>query len=451
MEKEKQSVSRRKFLGTAAAVGTIGALGVSGIISACGKKTKIGDFPDLPPINDIAPAGEKLKAGLVGCGNRGTGAAIDFLNAGPDLEITALADVFQDQLDAARTKLYNRKKVKIADKNCFTGFDAYKRLIESGVDIVLLATPPHFRPEHFEACVQAKKHTFLEKPVAVDPVGIRKIIATGKKAEAVGLTVITGTQRRHSRDYIECYKHIASGEIGDIVAANGWWNQAHVWFKRRKPGWSDMEYMIRNWNNFTWLSGDHILDTHVHNIDVINWFTQKHPAMAIGYGGRHHRVTGDQFDFFAIDFHYDKALRSNTYCRQIDNCTDFTSELVVGTKGYTNCVNKIWNHNEELLWEYEYPKNKQGEPTTTVKVSAYVQEHIHLVTAIRTNKPYNQAEETALSTLSAIMGRESSYSGKKVSWDEIMNSNLRLGPKEYKLGPVKMEFPVPKPGAPILD
>lgn len=450
MEKENKSVSRRKFLGTAAAVGTIGALGISGIVSACGKKTKTGDYPDLPPMDDIAPAGKKLKAGLVGCGNRGTGAAIDFLSAGPDLEITALADVFMDQVLAARTKLKNAKKVNIPDKNCFSGFDAYQKLIDSGVDIVLLATPPHFRPEHFEACVKARKHVFLEKPIAVDPVGIRKIIATGKKAEAIGLSVITGTQRRHKRDYIETYKHVADGAIGEIVAANAYWNQAHVWYRTRQPGWSDMEYMIRNWNNFTWLSGDHILDTHVHNIDIINWFTGKHPDFAIGYGGRHHRLTGDQYDFFAINFHYENSLKSNSYCRQIDNCANFVSELVIGTKGYTNCENKIFDHNGKVLWEYEYPKNKQGESTNQVKVSPYVQEHIHLVTSIRTNKPYNEAEQTALSTLTAIMARESAYSGKKVSWDEIMNSDLRLGPTEYDIGSVNMEFPIPKPGSPIV-
>lgn len=446
MDKEVSSVSRRKFLETAAAVGTIGAIGIGSLVSACGKKAKTGDYPDLPPINDKAPAGKKIKAGLVGCGNRGTGAAIDFLNAGPDLEITALADVFQDQLDAGRAKLKKAKKVEIADKNCFVGFDAYKKLLNSGVDVVLLATPPHFRPEHFEACVKARKHVFLEKPIAVDPNGIRKVIATGKKAEAVGLTVITGTQRRHSRDYIETYKHIADGAIGEIVAANAYWNQAQAWYKTRKPEWSDMEYMIRNWNNFTWLSGDHILDQHVHNIDIINWFTGKHPVQAIGYGGRHRRITGNQFDFFAINLFYEKGLKSNSYCRQINNCANFVMEEVIGTKGYSNCENKIWDHNGKLIWEYEYPKNAQGESTNQPKVSPYVQEHIHLVTAIRTNKPYNEAEQTAISTLTAIMARESAYSGKKITWDEIMNSDLTLGPRKYNIGPVEMEFPVPKPG-----
>jgi len=449
MEKEKDSLSRRKFLSTAAAVGAIGTLGISGIVSACGKNNKTGDYPDLPPINDRAPAGKKIKAGLVGCGDRGTGAAINFLNTGPDLEISALADLFQDQVDAARAKLKAAGKVNIPDKNCFVGFDAYKRLLETDVDVVLFATPPHFRPEHFEACIQARKHAFLEKPIAVDPVGIRKIIATGKKAEAVGLTVITGTQRRHKRDYLETYKHIADGAIGEIVAANAYWNQAQAWYKTRQPGWSDMEYMIRNWNNYTWLSGDHILDQHVHNIDIINWFTGKHPVQAIGYGGRHRRITGNQFDFFAINFYYDKGLKSNSYCRQIDNCANFVMEEVIGTKGYSNCANKIFDHSGKLIWEYEYPKNKQGESTNKVKVSAYVQEHIHLVTAIRTNKPYNEAEQTANSTLTAIMARESAYSGEMVTWEQMQKSNLRLGPEKYELGAVDMEFPIPKPGAGI--
>jgi predicted dehydrogenase len=181
----------------------------------------------------------------------------------------------------------------------------------------------------------------MEKPVAVDSTGIRSVITTARKAAAIGINVVTGTQRRHQEDYIETYKQVAGGAIGQLTSAKAFWNQDHVWFRLREPGWNDMEYMIRNWNNFCWLCGDHILDTHVHNIDVINWFLGKHPEKAIGYGGRARRVTGDQYDFFSVDFDYGNGVSSHSMCRQIDSCANGTGELVMGTKGYTNCQNTI--------------------------------------------------------------------------------------------------------------
>jgi len=440
---EKNQLSRRNFLEKTALIGAAGLAGISAL-SSCGKSKKAVDYV-FPPLLDKAPDGKRLRAGLVGCGNRGTGAALNFLEAGNDLEIFALADVFEDKVDDCRNKL-KKQKVEVPEANCFTGFDAYKKLLETDVDIVILATPPHFRPEMLDACVQAKKNVFMEKPACVDPVGARLIIASARKAENIGLTVITGTQRRHQRDYLETYKHIAAGEIGEITSAKAWWLQSHVWFRTREEGWSDMEYMIRNWNNFCWLCGDHILDTHVHNIDVINWFTGMHPEAAIGFGGRVHRLTGDQYDFFSVDFDYGNGIYSHSMTRQMDGCANTLGEMVMGTEGFTNCKNTIYNLDGTIRWQYEYPKNKDGKSTEVVKISPYVQEHIHLVTAIRTNTPVVEAERTAISTLTAIMGRTSAYTGQKVTWDEMMNSTMRLGPKEYKLGPVDMEFPVPVPG-----
>lgn len=440
---EKNQLSRRNFLEKSALIGAAGVIGMNAL-SSCSSKTKAVDY-EFPPLLDKAPDGKKLRAGLVGCGNRGTGAALNFLAAGYGLELVALADVFEDKVWDSRNKLL-KQRVEVPQKNCFWGFDAYKSLLEVDLDVVILATPPHFRPAHFDACVQAKKHVFLEKPVAVDPVGARQVIATAKKAESMGLTVITGTQRRHQRDYLETYRQIASGAIGELVSAKAYWMQSHVWFRTREEGWSDMEYMLRNWNNFCWLCGDHILDTHVHNIDIINWFMGKHPESAVGFGGRHRRLTGDQYDFFSIDFDFGKGVFSHSFSRQMDGCANALGEHIVGTEGYTNCKNTIYNPDGSVKWTYDYPKNRDGRSTGVVKVSPYVQEHIHLVTAIRTNQPVVEAERTAVSTLTAIMGRTAAYTGQKVTWEDMMNSTERLGPKEYKMGPVDMEFPVPVPG-----
>lgn len=440
---EKSQLSRRNFLGKSALIGAAGVIGMNALAS-CSSKSKTVDYV-FPPVLDKAPDGTKLRAGLVGCGNRGTGAALNFLSAGNDLELVALADVFEDKVWDCRNKL-SKQRVEVPETNCFWGFDSYKSLLEVDLDIVILATPPHFRPAYFDACIQAKKHVFMEKPVCVDPVGARQIIATSKKAESIGLTVITGTQRRHQRDYLETYKQVASGAIGEIVSAKAWWLQSHVWFRTREEGWSDMEYMIRNWNNFCWLCGDHILDTHVHNIDIVNWFLGKNPVEAVGFGGRARRLTGDQYDFFSIDFNYGNGVYSHSMSRQIDDCANTLGEQIMGTEGYTNCKNTVFNLDGTEKWKYEYPKNKDGKSTEIVAVSPYVQEHISLVTAIRTNQPVVEAERTAISTLTAIMGRTAAYTGQLVTWEEMLNSSEKLGPEKYEMGPVNMEFPVPIPG-----
>ena len=440
---EKNQLSRRNFLEKSALIGAAGLAGMSAL-SSCSKNSKSVDY-DFPPLLNKAPDGEKIRAGLIGCGNRGTGAALNFLAAGNELELVALADVFEDKVWDCHSKL-EKQKVEVPKNNCFWGFDAYKSLLNVDLDVVILATPPHFRPEHFDAAIQAKKHVFMEKPVSVDPVGTRQVIATSKKAENMGLTVITGTQRRHQRDYLETYRQVASGAIGEMTSAKAWWLQSHVWFRTREEGWSDMEYMLRNWNNFCWLCGDHILDTHVHNIDIVNWFMGKQPESAIGFGGQVRRLTGDQYDFFSIDFEFGNGVFSHSMSRQIDGCANTLGELVMGTEGYTNCKNTIYNPDGTIKWQYEYPKNKDGKPTGIVEVSPYVQEHIDLVTAIRTNKPVVEAERTAISTLAAIMGRTAAYTGQKVTWEDMLNSTERLGPEKYEMGPVNIEFPVPLPG-----
>jgi len=440
----KNSISRRSFLGKAAAAGAAGAV-MPSLMNSCAPDGRMKDVI-VPAFLDQAPDGPELKAGLIGCGGRGTGAAIQFLEAGPNLKVTALGDVFIDRLNSCRESLKEQSNNEVADENCFIGFDAFQKVIDSGVDVIILATPPFFRPEHFAAAVDARKHVFMEKPVAVDPGGARLIMSTAKKAESMGLSVVTGTQRRHQRDYANTYAQVAAGAIGEIVSANCYWNGGKLWHRDPNAEWTEMEYMIRDWVNWCWLSGDHIVEQHVHNLDVINWFTGKHPVQAVGFGSRQRRVTGDQFDNFSVDFALDNGVHVHSMCRQINGCENNVSERIQGNKGSSNCQNTILDLNGEEIWKYKYPLNEQGEETNSVKVNPYVQEHIDLVTAIRTDKPFNEAENTAISTMVGIMGRISSYTGKLVTWDEMMNSDLKLGPKIFEFGPVDIPKDVPVAG-----
>jgi myo-inositol 2-dehydrogenase / D-chiro-inositol 1-dehydrogenase len=445
MEKEVNTTDRRSFIRDAASLAAVGILGAGAILQSCSRDQKSRAV--IPSFLDKAPDGRTLKVGLVGCGGRGTGILFNFLNAGPNIEVTALADVFQDRLDRSRRELKEHANVEIADEKCFLGFDAYQQLIESDVDIVALATPPFFRPGHFDAAIRARKHVFMEKPVAVDPVGARSIMAAARMADAASLKVGTGTQRRHQHDYVNTLAQIKSGVIGDIVAANCYWNQGQVWYINRQPGWSDMEYMIRDWNNWCWLQGDHILDQNIHNIDVINWFKGSHPVSAVGFGSRQRRPSGDQYDNFSIDFVYDDGMHMHAMCRQIDNCANNVSEHIVGTKGSSNCQNNIVDLNGNQVWAYQYPVDETGAPSINAMKSPYDQEIIALVAAIRSNTPFNEAEACAISTLTAIMGRISAYTGKEVTWEEMMNSNLRLGPEKLAMGPLDIKKIIPIPGA----
>jgi myo-inositol 2-dehydrogenase/D-chiro-inositol 1-dehydrogenase len=445
MSDTEKAPSRREFIEAMGAIGAVGA--VSALVTSCsgGTADQYAGYP-WPPLLEQAPDGPTLRAGLIGCGGRGTGAATNYLRAGPNLEVVALADCFRDRLDGCRERLREEKGVEIAEENCFTGFEAYQQLVEADIDVVLMATPPYFRPAHFEAAVEARKHVFVEKPVAVDPVGARSVMATARKADGLGLCVVTGTQRRHQADYLATFREITRGAIGDIVGANCYWNGTVPWWRDRQSGWTDMEYMVRDWVNWTWLSGDHIVEQHVHNLDVINWYLGgTHPEKAVGFGGRWRRPSGDQYDFFSIDFTYENDVHVHSMCRQISGCANNVSEFVRGTKGYSNCVNEIREASGELAWEYPYELDEEGNP---VRPQPYVQEHIDFVTAIRNNQPVNEAERTAVATLTAIMGRISTYTGKEVTWDEMMESELALGPGRVELGPSDLLPPViPVPGA----
>ena len=432
--KSRKELSRRKFISNTA-LGTIGTLGAASLLTSCtGPKTKSVEVK-LPVMLNEAPDGKVLRAGLIGCGGRGTGAAINFLNAGPNLQIVALGDVFKDQLDKCREQLKTQKNVEIPDEKCFVGFDSYEKVIDSGVDMVLLCTPPHFRPAHVEAAVNAGKHIFMEKPCAVDPVGARTVLVASKKAQQTGLNIVSGTIRRAQKDYMETWRRVASGEIGEIVGAHIIRNGGALWVKKRKPEWTDMEYMLRNWVNFCWLSGDHITEMFIHEIDVMNWFIGKNPVKAIGWGGRQRRVTGDQYDFFSIEYLYDNGMQAHCAVRQVNGCSNLRKELIMGTKGFANCGGSLFSLNGTEIWKYPKPKEEDTDQTWKIK-DPFVQEHINLVTGIRTGKTINDAEAQVNSTLITIMGRVSAYTGKDVTWEQINNSDLYLGPKSYAFGPV---------------
>jgi predicted dehydrogenase len=454
----KNSVNRRDFFKSAAVVGAAGTLGAGSILTSCAGGEKgpvlvpLASLANayIPELTDYANDGKPLRAGIIGCGGRGTGAAANFLNAGPNLQIVALGDLFMDRIDGCRKMLKNKFQVEVPDGKCFTGFDNYKQVLAADVDLVIIATPPVFRPVHFEAAVEAGKHVFMEKPICVDGPGARTIMTAAKKAESQGLVVVTGTQRHHQRKYVESFKQIQKGMIGEIVSGTVYWNQSMLWYRNRENGWSDMELMVRDWVNWKWLSGDHIVEQHVHNIDVFNWFTGKKPVKCVGFGARQRRLTGDQFDMFSIDFEYEGGVRLHSMCRQIDGCKNNVSEFIQGTKGSWTSAGA--GNNQEIkdlagnvIWKTDVEKEKADHKQT----DPYTLEHVDFINHIRANQPLNQAVETAISCLTAVMGRESAYTGNEVTYDEVFNSAVSLMPEKLELGAYDLKaYTVPVPGKP---
>ncbi|MDR2621022.1 MAG: Gfo/Idh/MocA family oxidoreductase [Dysgonamonadaceae bacterium] len=438
--KNENKISRRSFLKNSAYVGAISTVGVgnAAILSSCdGKKDKSVLIPlkesgtyYVPDLVDIATDGKPLKAGVIGCGGRGSGAALNFLNAANGVTITALGDVFSDRLDNLADILKTEKNIDIPADKKFVGLDAYKDVIDSDVDVVIVCTPPNFRPVIFQYAVEKGKHAFLEKPICVDAVGYRTIVASARQAAAKGLCVVTGTQRHHERSYVESYKQIMNGLIGEITGGTVYWNGSMLWYRERQFGWSDCEWMIRDWVNWKWLSGDHIVEQHVHNIDVFTWFSGLKPVSAVGFGSRQRRVTGDQFDNFSVDFEMENGVHLHSMCRQIDGCADNVSEFIQGTKGsWDSRTMEIKDLKGNVLWKYdraaEAAKFKQTDP--------YTLEHVNWINHIRSGKVIDQASETAISNMAAIMGRESAYTGQKITWDEMTASALDLYPKDIDL------------------
>lgn len=403
----------------------------------------------LGAVSPVFAAGsDRIRVGVVGCGNRGTGAAMNCVLSSPGVEIVALGDLFQDKLDAALQTLRDTsgKKewscsspwtradaVKVTPETCFTGFDAYQKVIASGVDLVILATPPAFRPLHLNAAIEAGKHAFIEKPVAVDPAGVRSIMATADLAKEKGLAIVAGTQRRHQARYVEMIKRVHEGAIGDLTGGECYWVGCCVrrwgFSTPRQPEWTDLEWQLRNWYFFTWLSGDHVVEQHVHNIDVLNWAFGAHPTDALGVGGRQWRTEpeyGNIWDHFAVRYRYPNGATVLSMCRQNDDCYETITEVIQGAKGKAY-AGRIEGANP---WRYE------GEER-----SPYEQEHADLIRSIRENRPLNEGRQVAESTLAAIMGRMSAYTGQIVQWNwALEKSQLDLWPKEeLKFGP----YPVP--------
>ena len=442
-------MNRRSFLATSAAAGAAGLLG-GALLTSCsgGSKQKALRQPGtyyVPELPDKAADGRPLKAGLRGCGGRGNGAVADLLNAADGITITALGDVFPDRVQSTREAIAREHGQEVPAENCFTGFDAYKKVIDSGVDMVIVATPPVFRPIHFQYATSKGVHSFLEKPICVDAKGYRTIMATAKQAEAKGLSVVCGTQRHHQRPYVEAFQKIQEGLIGEITGGNVYWNQGMLWYRERQNGWSDMEWMIRDWVNWTWLSGDHIVEQHVHNIDVFNWMNgYKRPVRATAFGSRQRRVTGDQYDSFSVDFEYENGVHLHSMCRQIDGCSNNISEEVHGTKGYWKSADDaIFDLQGNKIWEFDYEAMRE----TYKQENPYVLEHVDWVNHIRKGEMHNEASECGVSSLCGVMGRVAAYTGETVQWDAISASELDLLPQKLELGNMDMgRYIVPVPG-----
>ncbi len=377
-----------------------------------------------------------LKVGLIGCGGRGTGAAVNCFRSSPGVVLWAMGDLFEDHMTNSQNQLRDNLKdaFQVTKERTFVGWDAYQHVLASGIDYVILATPPTFRPQHLAACVEAGKHIFTEKPVAVDGPGIRAVLATAKKADEKKLCIISGTQRHHDVAYNQCMDLIHNGAIGEITACYAYWNQGGLWSIPRQPGWSDMEWQLRNWLYFTWISGDIIVEQHIHNQDVCNWAMQAHPVKATSLAGRQVRVDpayGMVFDHFATEFEYENGVKMLSMCRQIDGTAVRVSEQIVGTKGVSNANTSIKG---EKPWRFD---GDRPDP--------YVLEHKHLIEHIRGGKHVNELVRVAESTMTAIMGRMAGYTGQEVTWEQALASEVSLMPEKLEFGPLPVA-PVAMPG-----
>ena len=383
---------------------------------------------------------DTLKVGLIGCGGRGTGAAVNMLEGDNNVVLTALADVFEDKVQGTLNSIKSHDNPKVSGAcaveadQCFAGLDAYKQLIATDVDIVIHGALPYCRPLHVEAAIDAGKHVFTEKPVAVDPDGIRRFMAAAEKAKKKKLSLVAGTQRRHQQEYIETIKRIQDGEIGDVCAMRAYWCGGLPFARERKPEWSDLEHCIRNWYGFCWMAGDNIVEQHVHNIDVCNWVMGGPPrSVFLGSGGRTWKPAeekyGDIYDHFSIDYEYEGGVFMSSFSRHWHHGADGVFEDIVGTKGRSN-------------------GKRIGKWRAERGINPYVQEHIDLCKSIRKEGPYyNEGLQVAESTMTAIMGRMAAYTGQRYTFRKALGTDLNLVPDDLSFDKEYPLSPVPSPGA----
>ena len=430
MSTESTPTTRRHFIGTTAAAATVASTGLTVAQSA-----------------NVAGS-DQIKVGLIGCGGRGSGAANQALSTKQEgVVLHAVADAFKEKADGALSNLRTKhaEKVQVDDSRIFAGLDGYKKVIDS-CDLVILTTPPGFRPYHFEAAVNAGKHIFMEKPVAVDAPGVRKVQEMAKVADEKNLKVVVGLQRRYQNCYLEALKQVKEqGIIGDIVSGQVYWNGGGIWFRDKQPNQSELMYQINNWYFFTWLCGDHINEQHIHNIDVANWFIGGHPVSAQGMGGRMQRVDkkfGQIYDHHYVEFTYDNGVRINSQCRHQSGVYNAVREEFTGTKGKVYLDNKpncyAVDHKGNIIWKYRPGSGAvaaadgegkgKGKAKRGLDPDPYQVEHDTLQAAIRNNTPLNNAYYSAESTMTAVMGRMATYSGKELKWEDALNSKVQHMP-----------------------
>jgi predicted dehydrogenase len=401
---DRRALSRRDFIAGSAAAGAVLA---------------------SPRLFANTQSSDSIKVGLIGCGGRGTGAAVDAFRSTKGVSVIAMGDLFEDRLTSSRNNLKAvlKDSYKVTDDSAHVGWDAYKKVIASDADYVIIGTPPAFRPQILAEAINAGKHVFMEKPVAVDAPGIRSILESSHKADMKGLSIVAGTQRRHDRGYRAVIERIHDGQIGDIRSMRTWWNGGELWHKARKPEWSDVEYQVRNWLYYTYLSGDHITEQHVHQLDIANWVMQGHPIKAYGMGGRQKRTDpayGHIYDHFAIQYTFENEMVHHSMCRQMDGTASRVSEHVTGSKGTSNCSTNIYGDD---VWKFV---GKRENP--------YVLEHRDLINAIRSGNQVNEGVNVAHATMAAIMGRMAAYTGKEITWDMAINSEEELFPSNLQFG-----------------
>lgn len=415
--------SRRDFLkgSTAAIVGTA----LAGNLNIARSAHAAGD--------------DEIKIALIGCGGRGTGAANQALKTQGKVKLIAMADVYGDRLEGSYNTLQKEEGLKdridVPQERRFVGFDAFQKALDAGPDLVILATPPGFRPIHFEAAVKANKHVFMEKPVATDAPGVRRVLAAAQEAKKKNLGVGVGLQRRHQAVYQETIKRLQDGAIGDIMTTRVYWNGSTPWVHPRTPGQSEMDFQLRNWYYFTWICGDHIVEQHIHNMDVVNWLKDSYPIKASGMGGcqvRKGPEYGETFDHHAVEFEYADGSRMYSQCRHIPGCWNSVSEHAQGSHGSANIgagqiSTKGWDS-----WKF---RGKTPDP--------YQVEHDDLFASIRAGNPLNEAEWGAKSSMTAILGRMCTYSGKEIGWDEAIASEISLAPEEFSFAATPKSVPGP--------